>query len=200
MKKIDRKIYLTNSLNIEMKDRLAHIDNGIANDPLIPSNLSFDIKYNRDIVKSVTRFIDFLKTQEQAEITKYFNEREEITDLSNIYKGLYSYSPINSFFKIIFIEEKALLRENEYKILLLTNIDNNSFNVKELLANLVEWKKEYIPTDTQKRIANYRGYNIVLGAAGTGKTDVAIHSYINSMPLDKIANAKITDDCFITYS
>ncbi len=51
MKKIDRKIYLTNSLNLEMKDRLAHIDNGIANDTLIPSNLSFDMKYNRDIVK-----------------------------------------------------------------------------------------------------------------------------------------------------
>ena len=52
----------------------------------------------------------------------------------------------------------------------------------------------------KKRIANYSGYNVVLGAAGTGKTDVAIHSYINSLPLDKIKNGSIKDDVFITYS
>nr|MCR5647811.1 hypothetical protein [Acholeplasmatales bacterium] len=69
-----------------------------------------------------------------------------------------------------------------------------------ILSNGIEWKKEYIPTDTQKRIANYKGNNVVLGAAGTGKTDVAIHSYINSLPLDKIKSGIIRDDVFITYS
>ncbi len=203
MKKYDRKIFLTTQLNEEIKNRLAHIDNGISGDTLIPDGVSFDVKYNREIVKAISRFIDFLKTFEPDEINKYFDEREEIIDLSNIYKGLKAYYPKDSYFKIIFLEEKALLRENEYTFLLLLKGNSEEYkniNVKELLSNRIEWKKEYIPTDTQKRIANYKGNNVVLGAAGTGKTDVAIHSYINSLPLDKIKSGTIRDDVFITYS
>ena len=203
MKKYDRKIFLASELYDEIKDRLAHIDNGISGDKLIPLGVSFDVKYNREIVKSVSRFIDFLKTFEPDEINKYFESREEIIDLSNIYKGLKVYYPKDSFFKIVFLEEKALLRENEYTFLLLiqsASEDYKNINVRELLNNRIEWKKEYIPTDTQKRIANYKGYNVVLGAAGTGKTDVAINSYINSLPLDKIKSGNIRDDVFITYS
>ena len=200
MKKSNRKIFLNQGLNEELKNRLAHIDNGIAGDSLIPEGKSFDVKYNREVVKVTTRFIDFLKYSDSDEINKYFNQRDDIKDLSNIYKGLKEYIPNNSFFKITFIEEKALLKENEYKILAISKLEAKIDNIKDLLNNLIEWKKEYIPTDTQKRIANYSGYNIVLGAAGTGKTDVAIHSYINSLPLDKIKNGSIKDDVFITYS
>ena len=200
MKKSNRKIYLTQNLNEDLKNRLAHIDNGIAGDSLIPEGKSFDVKYNREVVKVTTRFIDFLKYSDSDEINKYFNQRDDIKDLSNIYKGLKEYIPNNSFFKITFIEEKALLKENEYKILAISKLEAKIDNIKDLLNNLIEWKKEYIPTDTQKRIANYSGYNVVLGAAGTGKTDVAIHSYINSLPLDKIKNGSIKDDVFITYS
>ncbi|MCR5647812.1 MAG: hypothetical protein K6F81_05960 [Acholeplasmatales bacterium] len=202
MKKYDRKIFLTTQLNEEIKNRLAHIDNGISGDTLIPDGVSFDVKYNREIVKAISRFIDFLKTFEPDEINKYFDEREEIIDLSNIYKGLKAYYPKDSYFKIIFLEEKALLRENEYTFLLLLKGNSEEYkniNVKELLSNRIEWKKEYIPTDTQKRIANYKGNNVVLGAAGTGKTDVAIHSYINSLPLDKIKSGTIRDDIFIIF-
>ena len=200
MKKSNRKIFLNQGLNEELKNRLAHIDNGIAGDSLIPEGKSFDVKYNREVVKVTTRFIDFLKYSDSDEINKYFNQRDDIKDLSNIYKGLKEYIPNNSFFKITFIEEKALLKENEYKILAISKLEAKIDNIKDLLNNLIEWKKEYIPTDTQKRIANYSGYNVVLGAAGTGKTDVAIHSYINSLPLDKIKNGSIKDDVFITYS
>ena len=200
MKKSNRKIYLTQNLNEDLKNRLAHIDNGISGDSLIPAGKSFDVKYNREVVKVTTRFIDFLKYSDSDEINKYFNQRDDIKDLSNIYKGLKEYIPNNSFFKITFIEEKALLKENEYKILAISKLEAKIDNIKDLLNNLIEWKKEYIPTDTQKRIANYSGYNVVLGAAGTGKTDVAIHSYINSLPLDKIKNGSIKDDVFITYS
>ncbi len=200
MKKSNRKIYLTQNLNEDLKNRLAHIDNGISGDSLIPAGKSFDVKYNREVVKVTTRFIDFLKYSDSDEINKYFNQKDDIKDLSNIYKGLKEYIPNNSFFKITFIEEKALLKENEYKILAISKLEANIDNIKDLLNNLIEWKKEYIPTDTQKRIANYSGYNVVLGAAGTGKTDVAIHSYINSLPLDKIKNGSIKDDVFITYS
>ena len=200
MKKSNRKIYLTQNLNEDLKNRLAHIDNGISGDSLIPAGKSFDVKYNREVVKVTTRFIDFLKYSDSDEINKYFNQKDDIKDLSNIYKGLKEYIPNNSFFKITFIEEKALLKENEYKILAISKLEAKIDNIKDLLNNLIEWKKEYIPTDTQKRIANYSGYNVVLGAAGTGKTDVAIHSYINSLPLDKIKNGSIKDDVFITYS
>ena len=200
MKKTNRKIFLNQGLNEDLKNRLAHIDNGIAGDSLIPEGKSFDVKYNREVVKVTTRFIDFLKYSDSDEINKYFNQRDDIKDLSNIYKGLKEYIPNNSFFKITFIEEKALLKENEYKILAISKLEAKIDNIKDLLNNLIEWKKEYIPTDTQKRIANYSGYNVVLGAAGTGKTDVAIHSYINSLPLDKIKNGSIKDDVFITYS
>ena len=200
MKKSNRKIFLNQGLNEDLKNRLAHIDNGIAGDSLIPEGKSFDVKYNREVVKVTTRFIDFLKYSDSDEINKYFNQRDDIKDLSNIYKGLKEYIPSNSFFKITFIEEKALLKENEYKILAISKLEAKIDNIKDLLNNLIEWKKEYIPTDTQKRIANYSGYNVVLGAAGTGKTDVAIHSYINSLPLDKIKNGSIKDDVFITYS
>ena len=200
MKKSNRKIFLNQGLNEDLKNRLAHIDNGIAGDSLIPEGKSFDVKYNREVVKVTTRFIDFLKYSDSDEINKYFNQRDDIKDLSNIYKGLKEYIPNNSFFKITFIEEKALLKENEYKILAISKLEAKIDNIKDLLNNLIEWKKEYIPTDTQKRIANYSGYNVVLGAAGTGKTDVAIHSYINSLPLDKIKNGSIKDDVFITYS
>ena len=200
MKKSNRKIYLTQNLNEDLKNRLAHIDNGISGDALIPDGKSFDVKYNREVVKVTTRFIDFLKYSDSDEINKYFNQRDDIKDLSNIYKGLKEYIPNNSFFKITFIEEKVLLKENEYKILAISKLETKIDNIKDLLNNLIEWKKEYIPTDTQKRIANYSGYNVVLGAAGTGKTDVAIHSYINSLPLDKIKNGSIKDDVFITYS
>ena len=200
MKKSNRKIFLNQGLNEDLKNRLAHIDNGIAGDSLIPEGKSFDVKYNREVVKVTTRFIDFLKYSDSDEINKYFNQRDDIKDLSNIYKGLKEYIPNNSFFKITFIEEKALLKENEYKILAISKLETKIDNIKDLLNNLIEWKKEYIPTDTQKRIANYSGYNVVLGAAGTGKTDVAIHSYINSLPLDKIKNGSIKDDVFITYS
>ncbi|MBQ6784039.1 MAG: UvrD-helicase domain-containing protein [Acholeplasmatales bacterium] len=200
MKKSNRKIFLNQGLNEDLKNRLAHIDNGIAGDSLIPEGKSFDVKYNREVVKVTTRFIDFLKYSDSDEINKYFNQRDDIKDLSNIYKGLKEYIPSNSFFKITFIEEKALLKENEYKLLAISKLEAKIDNIKDLLNNLIEWKKEYIPTDTQKRIANYSGYNVVLGAAGTGKTDVAIHSYINSLPLDKIKNGSIKDDVFITYS
>ena len=200
MKKSNRKIFLNQGLNEDLKNRLAHIDNGIAGDSLIPEGKSFDVKYNREVVKVTTRFIDFLKYSDSDEINKYFNQRDDIKDLSNIYKGLKEYIPSNSFFKITFFEEKALLKENEYKLLAISKLEAKIDNIKDLLNNLIEWKKEYIPTDTQKRIANYSGYNVVLGAAGTGKTDVAIHSYINSLPLDKIKNGSIKDDVFITYS
>ena len=200
MKKSNRKIFLNQGLNEDLKNRLAHIDNGIAGDSLIPEGKSCDVKYNREVVKVTTRFIDFLKYSDSDEINKYFNQKDDIKDLSNIYKGLKEYIPNNSFFKITFIEEKALLKENEYKILAISKLEAKIDNIKDLLNNLIEWKKEYIPTDTQKRIANYSGYNVVLGAAGTGKTDVAIHSYINSLPLDKIKNGSIKDDVFITYS
>lgn len=202
MKKIERKIFISPNLNIELKDRLSHIDNGIANDNLIPEGFKFDIKYNRDVVKKVIRFSDFLKSAESSEIEKYFKEREEIKDLSNIYKGLKSYTPLNSYFKLIFLESKSLLKDNEYYLLYLEpkDLNNRYDDIKDLLSKSIEYKKEYVETDTQKRISNYKGYNIVLGAAGTGKTLVAINSYINSSIVDNLKDLSIRDDVFITYS
>ena len=202
MKEFNRKIYILPSLNESLKERLAHIDNGIAGDELIPDNLSFDVSFNRDAVKKINRFREFLRVSDSNEISLFFKERNEIEALDNIYSGLKSYKPDGSYFKIIFFESKVLLREAEYKFLYLLPIDKSldEFDIKADLNKTIDWKKEYVLTDNQKRISNYNGYNVVLGAAGTGKTDVAVHAYIEGAPVNNIKSFSIRDNVFITYS
>ena len=202
MKTFDRKFYLSKELNDDLKNRLAHIDNGISNDILIPKDKHFDVSYNRDVVKKINRFISFLKTSSIDEIKNYFKLSKSIISLAD-YNNLYSYSPEGSYFSLIFYENKGLLKDNDYKLLYLlpkNDYDLKSFNIKADINNVIEYKKEYILNDKQKQIVAYRGYNVVLGAAGTGKTDVAIHAYINEAPLDNIKNFGIKDNVFITYS
>lgn len=202
MKEYNRKIYILPSLNDSLKERLAHIDNGIAGDELIPDDKSFDVSFNRDAIKKINRFREFLRISEPDEISSFFKERNEIEALDKIYSGLKSYKPDGSYFKIIFFESKGLLREAEYKFLYLLPLNKSldDFDIKGDLAKTVEWKKEYVLTDTQKRISTYSGYNVVLGAAGTGKTDVAIHAYIEGAPVNNIKSFGIRDNVFITYS
>ena len=202
MKSYNRKILITPFLSDELKNRLLHIDNGIQNDILIPEDKSFNVSYNRDTYKKVTRFIDFLKYSSNDEINNYFNTNNEIKKLDDIYSNLKSYTPNNSYFTLVFYEAKGnIFKDNEYKLLYLLSLNKEiNGNIKDDLNTCIEYKNEYIPTEKQTQIANYNGYNIVLGAAGTGKTDVAIHSYINSLSVNTIKNASIRDAVFITYS
>ena len=145
MKTYNRKIYILPNLNDDLKNRLAHIDNGIANDELIPQGVSFNVSYNRDVVKKINRFSDFLSKSDPNEIEKYFNEREEIKNLNNIYSNLKSYTPNDSYFTLIFYESKGIIRENEYKFLYLLP-KNKEFN---LMKNMLE---KYIRNYLEKNI------------------------------------------------
>ena len=112
MKIFDRRIYLSKELNDDLKNRLAHIDNGISNDILIPKDKHFDVSYNRDVVKKINRFISFLKTSSIDEIKNYFKLSKSIISLAD-YNNLYSYSPEGSYFSLIFYENKGLLKDND---------------------------------------------------------------------------------------
>ncbi len=202
MKVNNRKIFLSNELNDELKERTLHIDDGIASDRLIPDGVKFTTDFNRYTVKRINRLMDFLKTSTDDELDSYFKNSKEIFDCSNIYLGLKKYSPNNSYFDLYFIENKRRLASDEYKLLYLVSKDSDISckNIKEDLDKVHEWKREYVPTENQKRIASCNKYNVVLGAAGTGKTDVAINSYINHASIDNIKNFSIKEDSFITYS
>ena len=202
MKANNRKIYLSNELNDELKERTLHIDDGIPSDRLIPDGMRFSLDFNRNTVKRINRLMDFLKTSSDDELESYLKNNNEVIDCSNIYSGLMKYSPNNSYFDLYFVEIRKRLSSDEYKLLYLVNKDSSitDRNIKEDLDKTHEWKREYIPTENQKRIASCNKYNVVLGAAGTGKTDVAINSYINHASIDNIKNFSIKDDSFITYS
>ena len=140
MKTFDRKIYLSKELNDDLKNRLAHIDNGISNDILIPKDKHFDVSYNRDVVKKINRFISFLKTSSIDEIKNYFKLSKSIISLAD-YNNLYSYSPEGSYFSLIFYENKGLLKDNDYKLLYLlpkNDYDLKSFNIKADINNVIE--------------------------------------------------------------
>lgn len=202
MKVNNRKIYLSNEINDELKERTLHIDDGVRDDRLIPEGVKFSLDFNRNTVKRINRLMDFLKTGTDDELESYFKNSKEIMDLSSSYNGLMKYSPNNSYFDLYFVEVRKRLSSDEYKLLYLASKDSSisDRNIKEDLDRVHEWKREYVPTENQKRIASSNKYNVVLGAAGTGKTDVAINSYINHASIDNIKSFSIRDDSFITYS
>ncbi|MCR4898490.1 MAG: UvrD-helicase domain-containing protein, partial [Acholeplasmatales bacterium] len=199
--KSNRKLYILPELNNNLNDRLKHIDNGISDDELIPEGVSFNVNYNRDVIKKIKRFEDFLAQSSNEEISNYFKTHDEIKSLDLKYQNLKSYTPSDSYFSLIFYESKGFLKDYEYKLLYLLPKDKDfNFDYKQDISKCVELKDEYIPTEAQRRIANFPRYNVVIGAAGTGKTDVAIHSYINAIPLNNIKSSTIRDDVLITYS
>lgn len=194
-----RKIYLFKDLYDNIRLRTEHVEDGLENDPLLVG--AFTKEFNRNVLKSINRFMEFLKTSPDDELDSYLAKSKEIKNYDNIYSGLksYSYSDIYDFY---FVQNKHHFGSDEYKMLYLVPYESNiDFkNIRQNLDAIHEWKREYIPNDTQKRIASEEGYNIVLGAAGTGKTDVAIHSYLNNLPLEASSSFSQKEEVFITYS
>lgn len=194
-----RKIYLFKDLYDNICLRTEHVEDGLENDPLLVG--AFTKEFNRNVLKSINRFMEFLKTSPYDELDSYLAKSKEIKNYDNIYSGLksYSYSDIYDFY---FVQNKHHFGSDEYKMLYLVPYESNiDFkNIRQNLDAIHEWKREYIPNDTQKRIASEEGYNIVLGAAGTGKTDVAIHSYLNNLPLEASSSFSQKEEVFITYS
>ena len=145
--------------------------------------------------------MEFLKTSADEELDSYLLNCKEISSLNDVYNGLkvYRYQDI---YDLYFVQNKRRFASDEYKILYLVSANTklDFENISQDLDDVHEWKREYIPNETQKRIAGEPGYNIVLGAAGTGKTDVAIHSYLNFLPLDSSLSFSPKEEAFITYS
>ena len=195
----NRRIYLFKDLYDNLRLRAQHVEDGIASDPLITKG-NFSQGFNRKVLKTVNRFIEFLKTASDDEIENFFNKKEEISSLDNIYTGLMVYS-VENLFRLYFSQNKKRLGSDEYKLLYLVAYDKDVdfSSLKEDLDQTYEWKREYILNETQARIAKEEGYNIVLGAAGTGKTDVAINTYLNNMNLDSKVKS-LREEVFITYS
>ncbi len=195
----NRRIYLNKEVYDTLKIREEHIENGIENDPLLIN--TFDKNFNKRVFKSITRFLEFLKTADDKELDTYLKTSENIKDLSNSYDSLMSYN-VGDLYSLYFVSNKHLFGSEDYKILYLTKYRElpNLSAIKERIADAHEWSREYILNETQKQIAEEKDYNIVLGAAGTGKTDVAIHSYLNSLNLDNVSNLDSRDIAFITYS
>ncbi len=192
----NRKIYLYKEVYDNLRERETHIEEGIENDPLLSN--TFDKDFSRNVFKSITRFIEFLKTSEDNELEDYLNKSSEIKDESNTYQGLYSYN-VKDLYSLYFIETKRLFSNIEFKIISLNKylLLPELSNIKKLLDECHEWKREYVLNQTQDEIAHEKDYNVVLGAAGTGKTDVAMYSYINNINLDKSDSKELS---FITYS
>lgn len=192
----NRKIYLYKEVYDNLKERESHIEEGIENDPLLSNTFNKD--FNRNVFKSITRFIEFLKTSEDNELEEYLNKSSEIVDESSTYQGLYSYN-VENLYSMYFIQSKRLFSSLEYKVLYITKYNNKPDfkDIKKLIDECHEWKREYVLNHTQDEIAHETGYNVVLGAAGTGKTDVAMYSYINNINLDKSDSKELS---FITYS
>ena len=195
----NRRIYLNKEVYDMLRLREQHIEEGIENDPLLSS--SFDKNFNRKVFKSLTRFLEFLKTSDDKELDKYFNTSENICDLSKTYDSLMSYNVLN-LYSLYFVSNKRLFSSEEYKVIYLTKYNElpDFTNIKEKINDTHEWSREYVLNETQMTISKETGYNIVLGAAGTGKTDVAIHSYLNNLDLGKGSNLNLKDIAFITYS
>lgn len=192
----NRKIYLYKEVYDNLRQRETHIEEGIEDDPLLSN--TFNKEFSRNVFKSITRFIEFLKTSEDNELEDYLNKSSEIKDESNTYQGLYSYN-VKDLYSLYFVESKRLFSNIEFKIISLTRYNElpGLSNIKKLLDECHEWKREYVLNKTQDEIAHEKGYNVVLGAAGTGKTDVAMYSYINNINLDKSDSKELS---FITYS
>ena len=192
-----RKIYLFKDLYDNLRLRTEHIEDGLESDSLLAG--AFTKEFNRNVLKSVNRFMEFLKTAPDDELDRYLEKSIEITSLDNIYNGLKAYS-YQKIYTLYFVLNKHHFGSDDYKMLYLTRYDltPDFNNITTDLDLTHEWKREYIPNETQKRIAAEEGYNIVLGAAGTGKTDVAIHTYLNNLPLN--SNFSEHDEAFITYS
>lgn len=192
----NRKIYLYKEVYDNLKEREAHIEEGIENDPLLANTFNKD--FNKNVFKSITRFIEFLKTSEDNELEEYLNKSSEIVDESSTYQGLYSYNVVNMY-SMYFIQSKRLFSNLEYKVLYITKYNEKPDfkDIKKVIDECHEWKREYVLNHTQDEIAHESGYNVVLGAAGTGKTDVAMYSYINNINLDKSDSKELS---FITYS
>lgn len=197
--KNNRKIFIFKDLYDNLKQRTLHIEEGIENDSLL-TNLPFSISFNRDIIKKVNRIMEFYKSSSGEDISK-LNSSSLVESYDNIYHGLKSYNYKN-IFKLYFIENKRRLAQDEYKFLYLKSYNENPdfSSIRIDLDSTYEWKREYIQTTEQKNISQEKGYNIVLGAAGTGKTDVAIYSYINSINTDNVKNFSLYENAFITYS
>jgi len=195
----NRRIYLNKDVYDMLRIREQHIEDGIEDDPLLSS--SFDKNFNRKVFKSITRFLEFLKTAEDKELDKYLKTSENITNLSKTYDSLMSYN-VNELYSLYFITNKRLFGSEEYKVLFVLkyNLLPDLTTIKEKSENVHEWSREYVLNETQMTISKETGYNIVLGAAGTGKTDVAIHSYLNSLDLDNASKIDLRDIAFITYS
>lgn len=195
----NRKIYLFKDIYDNIRLRQEHIEDGLENDPLLQGAFTKD--FNRNILKSINRFMEFLKTSADEELDSYLLNCKEISSLNDIYNGLkvYRYQEI---YDLYFVQNKRRFASDEYKILYLVSANTklDFENIRQDLDDVHEWKREYVPNETQKRIAGEPGYNIVLGAAGTGKTDVAIHSYLNFLPLDSGLSFSPKEEAFITYS
>ncbi len=192
----NRKIYLYKEVYDNLRLRESHIEEGIEDDPLLVN--TFNKEFNRNVFKSITRFIEFLKTSEDNVLEDYFNKSNEIKDESKYYQSLYSYN-VKDMYSLYFIQSKRLFSSIEYKVLYITKYNElpDFKDIKKLIDECHEWKREYVLNQTQDEIAHELGYNVVLGAAGTGKTDVAMYSYINNINLDK---SDVKEISFITYS
>ena len=57
---------------------------------------------------------------------------------------------MNNFLKFLFSFLNENLKENEYKILAISKLEAKIDNIKDLLNNLIEWKKEEIIKKDQK--------------------------------------------------
>ncbi len=195
----NRKVFLSKEVYDTLRLREEHIEDGIENDPLLVGD--FNNEFNRNIVKSITRFLEFLKTSDDKELDLYIKTSEKIKNYEKLYDNLYAYNVSNTF-SLYFTINRRLFSGEEFKVLYLTKYytipDIN--DIKDVLNNVHEWKREYVLNETQNEIASYNGTNVVLGAAGTGKTDVAIHSYINNINLDNLNKNSLKDIAFITYS
>ncbi len=195
----NRRIYLNKDVYDSLRNRESHIEEGIENDPLLVKAYNKD--FNRNVVKSVYRFLEFLKTSEDKDLDKYLKTSNDITNLSKNFDGLFTYN-VSNMYSLYFVSSKRLFSSEEFKILYLTKYNEiqDLSNIREKLIDIHEWSREYILNETQLSISKETSYNIVLGAAGTGKTDVAIHSYLNSIDLSKGNNINLRDIVFITYS
>ncbi len=192
----NRKIYLYKEVYENIKQREAHIEEGIENDPLLTNTFNKD--FSKNVLKSITRFLEFLKTSEDKELETYLANSKDIKKLDKTYNGLYSYN-VPNMYSMYFVESHKLFQSAEYKVLYVEryNVEPDFSDIKKRLDDTHEYKREYVLNKTQDTIAHETGYNVVLGAAGTGKTDVAMYTYINNIDLD---NNRINDLSFVTYS